>query len=226
MTEVYLMQASVFADETLFRKGMQLVSAERAEKIRNFKNPAVARLSLGAGVLLAVVLEKHGRKWEQDAIIQGEYGKPFLPNTDFHFSLSHSGEYALCAVSDAPVGVDLQKVKETIPSKTKRILSSEEEQYLQTLPDTQKIEWFYRLWSRKESLIKWDGRGLRLPLSEFSFVLEGVMQDELHFAGKKLYFQEYSMLAGYGICVCAEKDAFSQEIEEITAENINKILNV
>lgn len=225
MTEIYLIDSSVLEDERVFQKGLHMVSAKRAEKIKQFKNPAVARLSLGAGVLLVIALEKQERKESLDMISFGEYGKPFFPNANFHFSLSHSGEYALCAVSDVPIGVDLQKIKEKIPANTKKILSKEEEQYLQRCANAQKIELFYRLWARKESLIKWDGRGLRLPLSEISFVQNGALQEELLFEGKKVFFQEYLDVSGYAVCVCKENLDFPTKIEEMT-EYINKILNV
>lgn len=39
-----------------------------------------------------------------------EHGKPYLPDySDVHFNISHSEKYVVCAVSDKPVGVDIQK---------------------------------------------------------------------------------------------------------------------
>ena len=37
-------------------------------------------------------------------------GKPFLPQfPDLHLSVSHSGEWFVCAISNQPVGIDLQE---------------------------------------------------------------------------------------------------------------------
>ena len=39
----------------------------------------------------------------------GPWGKPFFPQgPGLHFSLTHSGEWWLCAFSDRPLGLDLQ----------------------------------------------------------------------------------------------------------------------
>ena len=41
-----------------------------------------------------------------------ERGKPYFPGApQYHFNLSHSGPFALCALSDRPVGVDIQVVQ-------------------------------------------------------------------------------------------------------------------
>ena len=36
--------------------------------------------------------------------------KPYVRNTSYHFNLSHSGDYLLLAVGDAPLGADIEKI--------------------------------------------------------------------------------------------------------------------
>lgn len=221
MTKILYMDVNVFEADVLFEKGMSLVSAKRREKIEKFKNPMTARLSLGAGVLLKLALEESGLDGKMDQIETGVHGKPYLKHTDFHFSLSHSGHYAICAFSNAPIGADLQQIKETLPKRTTRILSDSEKEYLENLTDIERVQAFYRLWARKESLIKWDGRGLHLPIVQLSFVQDGVLVDTIPFEGKLLYFREYQdLLPQYAICLCNEIGIFSKKIVEITAKNL------
>ena len=57
--------------------------------------------------------------WGWDALPPVERsprGKPLFPGLDDHwFSLSHSGGIALCALSDRPVGVDVELVRPRRP---------------------------------------------------------------------------------------------------------------
>ena len=216
MKGILYMDVSMFEDTALFEKGLSLITEERKQKILKFKNPMPARLSLGAGVLLRVALERHGLEDKIAEIKKGEHGKPYLEKTDCFFSLSHSGRYAVCAFSDTPLGVDLQQIKEKIPAKTTRILSEEENAYLEKLNEEERIETFYRLWARKESLIKWDGRGLRLPLAQLSFVKDGKLLDFIEFDDKTLFFREYQeFLQEYTLCICNEDVIFPDKLEKI-----------
>ncbi|MGN1231626.1 MAG: 4'-phosphopantetheinyl transferase family protein [Anaerotignum sp.] len=221
MAEILYINVGILKEEALFAQGMSLISAERKEKILQFQNPSTVRLSLGAGVLLRIALEKCGLSDKIEQIQTGPYGKPYLQQEDFHFSLSHSGDYAICAFSHVQIGADLQQIKEKIPLRTRKILSSTEKAYLEKLPDTERIQAFYRLWAMKESLIKWDGRGLRLPLEKLSFVADDILQDRIFFEDKVLHFKEYHhLLPGYTICLCSEDGIFPEHITEITAESL------
>ena len=53
-------------------------------KIRNYKNEMTARLSLGAGVLLRIAMDKNGVSDEQ--IMVGEHGKPYFSGEGFYFN--------------------------------------------------------------------------------------------------------------------------------------------
>ena len=87
-------------------------------------------------------------------------GKPvFAQFPDCHFSLSHSGALALCALSDNPVGADIERVR---PRRSKlpayALQGVEYERYLALGGD-----WpaFYVLWTEKESILKYTGEGLK-----------------------------------------------------------------
>ncbi len=51
-----------------------------------------------------------------------EQGKPYiLDYTNMHFNVSYSEEYVVCAVSDKPVGIDIQKISEYNPAVAKSL---------------------------------------------------------------------------------------------------------
>ena len=86
-------------------------------------------------------------------------GKPFFPGlADRWFSLSHSGGLALCALSDAPVGVDIEVVRPRRASLPRRLLSPAE---LEGFDGT--WEDFYHIWTLKESWCKREDAPLYPP---------------------------------------------------------------
>ena len=210
MVGLLYMHIRVLEDADAFSKGLQMVSPERREKIKNMQNPMTARLSLSAGILLQLAMDRMGIQEKQ--VQYGKHGKPILCGEGFHFNLSHSREYAVCAYSNLPIGVDVQVIKDRIPKHTKKILSTEESRYLEQC--SQPSREFFRLWTRKEAAAKWDGRGLQLPLETLSIVEKGRVQDSLLFEDKMLYFHEIP-LEGYCLCICQEKKEPKLFIEEI-----------
>ena len=218
-----LLNIEILENEAINEKVNLLISQERKGKIDHMKSQKPARLSLGAGLLTHIALEKCGLTDKINNIEYGQHGKPYLPNSDFHFNLSHSGNHVVCVYSDEPVGVDLQRVKEDLPKHTKKILSDDETLYLNSLEAHEQIVDFYRLWSRKESLIKWDGRGLRISLSEVSVTKNKKINNEITFEGDLLYFKEIDfLLPKYTFCICSKKKNFPSMIQEITAEFLTK----
>ena len=91
--------------------------------------------------------------WGWDSLPPVEHsprGKPlFAGREDRWFSLSHSGSLALCALSDRPVGVDVELVRPRRPGLPAYVLSDAE---LAAFDGS--WEDFYRRWTLKESWCK------------------------------------------------------------------------
>ena len=85
-------------------------------------------------------------------------GKPNLSGLGLFFSLSHSGGYAACALSDRPVGLDLE-LRSPVRELLLRRFSPAERDYIRSSADPPAA--FTELWTRKESYGKATGEGLR-----------------------------------------------------------------
>ena len=87
-----------------------------------------------------------------------QYGKPYFLDIPIEFSLSHAGEFAVSAISDLPVGIDIERVRPVRESLAKRICTDQEwnEVWLKKPDD----KTFLALFSGKESIVKRSGRGL------------------------------------------------------------------
>lgn len=93
---------------------------------------------------------------------------------DVEFNLSHSGDFALVAVTRGrKVGIDVELIREDIELENlaRRNFSQRENQELMTLPVEQQTLGFFNCWTRKEAYIKAQGLGLSLPLDSFDVSL-------------------------------------------------------
>lgn len=87
-------------------------------------------------------------------------GKPaFVGLPGRQFNLSHSGGLALCALSDGPVGADLELIRPRHAHLPARLFQGGDWERYQSLGG----DWpaFYTLWTEVESIIKYTGQGLR-----------------------------------------------------------------
>ena len=97
----------------------------------------------------------------------GPHGKPEIVDFPMYFSLSHSGDYVLCAVSDREVGADIQKLQAAGFSKlASRFFTEAEYQALEKCVDeAERQKLFFRLWTKKETYGKLTGQGVAAILN-------------------------------------------------------------
>jgi len=104
-----------------------------------------------------------------------EYGKPHLKNQEtgnlLRFNLAHSYGLALYVFArDYQLGIDLEKIMpvENLLDIAQQFFSADEARCLQSVPTINRLESFYKCWTRKESVIKAIGKGLSFPLDRFT----------------------------------------------------------
>lgn len=133
--------------------------------------------------LLALAAAEHWGLTPLPEIARRKGGKPFFPGRkELHFNLSHSGSLALCALDSAPVGVDIQVVKEWRPGLPERVCSPGELAWLKGQPELWPA--FTLLWTLKEARAKESGRGLTSSIRDIRIPLPGpepVLLDGLWF---------------------------------------------
>jgi 4'-phosphopantetheinyl transferase len=119
-------------------------------------------------------------EWQFD---YGKQGKPELTaaqyaQTGINFNLSHSGDWLLIGVLQAPahskryaLGVDIERRRDSTNIHTilKRYFAEAEISDLLALDASKQRDRFFDLWALKESYIKACGKGLAMVLASFSF---------------------------------------------------------
>jgi len=182
-------------DEPLPETAVELLPAWRRERTARLKHAGARQESLAAGLLWRVAMGRRSVPAEAEVRCLPA-GKPVLAGReDVWFSLSHSGRYALCAVSAAPVGADVQERRTVRPSML-RFFHPAEQAWL-TGPVSGEEGDFFRLWARKEAWVKAVSGERMLSLAEADVIhpLPG------------LRFWDYELPGGFQAALCgAEVD--------------------
>ena len=136
------------------------VSEQRREQALRYSHEGGRRLCLAVYLLLMEGLEKEYGILEPPLFSYTPEGKPVLAQyPDIHFSFSHSGAVALCALSDRPIGADVEVPRKIRPSLVSYTMNESEEALINASenPTMQ----FLHFWTRKEALLKLTGEGIR-----------------------------------------------------------------
>lgn len=95
-------------------------------------------------------------------------GKPYLPNLpNVHVSLTHSGQTVVCALSNVPVGVDLELPRPVREGLTERFFLPHEQALVHGEPAR-----FFDLWMAKEAVLKQIGCGIAGHLRQVAVSLD------------------------------------------------------
>ena len=178
----------------------------RWEKVNKIKKEEDRLRSIAAGILLSYGLRENGIDLDACQLIMGTHGKPQVAGCEgLHFNLSHTGNYAVAVFSDAPVGIDIEHRRALKQTLLDKCCTKGEQAWIQSQPDKEMA--FVRLWTAKESYVKWSGEGITFPLKSIAvhrkengiaFYREGILQP--------VNFAEHDEIPDYHICVCTESE--------------------
>ena len=154
--------------EGQFNDCLSKVSEQRRQKVLKYKFQAGREQSLRAYMLLQRLIKEEYGITEPPVFRELENGKPvIIGHEDIHFNMSHCKYAVACAVSNEPVGIDVERIQEKVNDDLAKYVLSDDE-----LKDITPLK-FTRLWTMKEAVVKLTGRGitgkeqLRPLLSDF-----------------------------------------------------------
>ena len=210
MIHTYYADIRCLENETLFREKVKQLSPYRQQKIAILRNDRDRNRSLGAGLLLDHGLAVYGLQERSVEYDIGQWGKPALKyHPEICFSLSHSGDYAICTIGDRPVGNDIEHVREGRLKVANRFFAEEELAWLhEAETEEERTGRMFRLWTMKESFLKVIGRGMSLSLKDFVIRMDeesGRARVRHSFDAKYYYMREYGEIDGYCTAVCAQE---------------------
>ena len=210
--KIYLADIRPLFDETMQKKALAQLDEVRRQKALSCRQTKQRAASLTAGLLAEEAKRRNG--FDGCPVCYTKNGQPYLFIQDGRrafLSLSHSGDYAVCAFSDCPVGVDLQqrtKIRRSVLQKFylqeqleawKKQFDKKEELFLSEA----ETERFLREWTVKESYVKLTGTGLSRDLRALMVDWNQNRVEEADRPGWGSRFCEYPVLEDYFLSACS-----------------------
>ena len=191
--------------EHLFEECVSLLPEKRRQKAERIINKNEALLSATAGLMMKEVLNIT----EDSMLFYGEHGKPFLENGPF-FSVSHSRQFSLLAVSENEIGIDIEMHQSPSERLIERCFTEEEQAFAKLCTEN-----FLRIWTAKEAVLKLLGTGFSYSPKKFSVL---PLDDPHEINGRKIsFFCGNISEAPFTVAFCKNEDF---EITEFLPEDL------
>jgi 4'-phosphopantetheinyl transferase len=178
-------------------RAFSLLSVDERHRAERYQVETPRRQFIGCRAALRILLSKHLDCCPSEIqLTTGRFGKPLLKGTaqpnqarpvkssgrlmsgaiegqPLYFSVSHSANIGLIALSRSPIGVDLEEISPRIQARSlvALILSPQEMTLWRQLSPRVHQQQIIRLWVCKEALLKAVGLGIADCLQQVSFPL-------------------------------------------------------
>lgn len=186
--KVYLCKTDGFCE----RDGLDLIVSYRKEKINKAVNKHDKLRLIVSSLLLRYAFGDRANE-----IVVDRNGKPLLIDGPC-FSISHSGNCVILAVSNSLVGADIQLHRKVDFTVADRFLHSDEKSLLCCNDGEKQEKTFYRLWTGKESISKAIGIGLNKTAKSYSLA---PCNDGIYKIGETLYLLRWFEDENYTLCI-------------------------
>lgn len=136
---------------------LPLVSAQRREQALRFTHLFGQYCCLKSYEMLLQLLASTYTLHSTPTFDYNEYGAPSIKNGPY-FSISHCKSGIAVAVSNQPIGIDIEVVRSLKVDLVKKTMDSLEQE---AILSASQPDWaFTRLWTRKEAFLKMKGTGI------------------------------------------------------------------
>ncbi len=174
------------------------------------EEPSKTHHEHGRYLLKQALKNECGIEFLEEMIEYQACGKPVLKHSALLFSISHCKGMAVCALSQAGIGVDVEGLRRVTDALIDRVCSEKEKQYVKECGPAHEALRFLRLWTLKESYLKMTGEGLRAPLHQVEFEIRKepgagiwILPNEI-ISSKEGSFWQIKLKKDYILSVCLE----------------------
>ncbi|MED3798682.1 4'-phosphopantetheinyl transferase superfamily protein [Lysinibacillus capsici] len=193
---------------------LEFISKEKRKRLSRFVRKDDFIRSLASDILVRVlIVNRLNLSNKKIRFTLNDFGKPYLDGGRIEFNVSHSGEWVVAAVSQFPVGIDVEQIQPVKLDIARRFFSEQEYSDLLAKEGEEQNHYFFDLWTLKESYVKACGQGLSIPLNSFQFSFkDGELLFKNNHSSKQVFFRQYQLNL-YKLAVCSPYQDFPEKIE-------------
>lgn len=182
--KIYLFDDMQNADAGYLTVLIDKMPEQRAAHARNYIRRHDRLICVLSFMLLKFGLCDIGLRTENIEFTYKNNSKPYLKDSSTFFNISHKDDIIICGLSDVECGIDIEKIKPFNQNLIKRICSFDEIKLLSE--SSNKEETFAKIWTVKESYLKYKGIGIAADLRS----IKNCIQEENLFIHTQKY-KEY-----------------------------------
>lgn len=161
MKQLYFLQIDPLVPVYELEELLQAIGLDKADRLSRYRYDRDRKIGLYAEILLRSLIAMTTGTANRDIDIRlGRTGKPYLASTPWlEFNVTHTRYAVAVALSNRPVGVDIEKIRPTELHIAPDIFTENELRWLNQAAEDRPRR-FVELWTKKEALVKHDGDGL------------------------------------------------------------------
>lgn len=143
--------------DELYEKYFSLMSRERQEYTSSLLKESDRKRTVAGEMLARRLLAEICESTEEGIVLRKDKnGKPYAVGLNVNFSISHSGDFAVCAVDTKPIGIDIEKSRAVNLKTAYRFCNKNEINYIFE-SDKEALPRFFEIWTAKEAAYKLQG---------------------------------------------------------------------
>ncbi len=208
--EIHIWSMSLICTAEQAQAYAKLLSTDETARAERFRFPEHRRHFTIARSVLRQILSMYTEiAPEKINFSYGEHGKPALASLTKHlyFNLAHSDDLVVYAIAHQPIGIDIEKIKASYEQGLpERFFSPQECESLKCFTDTKRVSAFYRIWAKKEAIIKASGKGLATSLASFTVSPDNI-EEKICFAQETWHLQPLSIDPAFAAALASQHPA-------------------
>lgn len=156
---IYFADASIFQKKYTLEELLSDLPEAIGQKALRYKNPQAAFNHVVGRLLLREALKEGGYPSSfLKNITFSPTGQPLLDGV-FSFSIAHSGQYVVCAISKkGKIGIDIEVIRPIVAAHLRHWFTAAEWAFIQAAVDPKRQ--LFKLWTKKEAVLKTFGAGI------------------------------------------------------------------
>ncbi len=146
-----------------------ILDEQERHRAARYRMPDKRRHFVKSRYLMRRIVSRYvGEQAGSIRIAYHDKGKPYLPDHHLHFSISHSHDRWIIALSaDTEIGVDIEKIEPRggMEAIIRSYFHQDEQEKFSHMDPQQRLEAFYRHWTQMEAFVKLHRIGLHARMN-------------------------------------------------------------